>query len=507
MTAVRIEREIERKYDAAADFALPDLTGLPGALGEPEVQRLDATYFDTTDLRLAARGITLRRRTGGTDAGWHLKFPVGRGVKEEIRLPLGRAAKTVPKELAGLVRAYTRGRALRPIARIETTRTLRRLLDAQGNPLAEIADDAVTGQALDRTEPVAWHELEVELTGGEPGLLDLLDERVRAAGASPAGSGSKLLRLLDHRVPAAPAPDTAALGPRSPAGAVILAYLRSHRDALLAADPLVRRDADDAVHQMRVATRRLRSTLQIFGTVVDKEATRPLRAELRWLAGELSGARDREVMLERLQRRVDELPPHLVLGPVRERITRHLEEGMAEARARALSALDEKRYLELLDALDALIDDPPLTPAAARPARVVLPRLVRRAWKRLDRELTEAVAKTVPAERDAALHEARKSAKRARYAAEAVVSAFGRPARDFARRMTALQELLGDHQDSVVCRDTLRAIGLEAYAEGENAFTYGLLIGTEMAVAQRDEYQLPAVWKQAAKGRYHRWLG
>ncbi|KWX10465.1 hypothetical protein TR74_03435, partial [Carbonactinospora thermoautotrophica] len=199
MTAVRIEREIERKYDAAADFALPDLTGLPGALGEPEVQRLDATYFDTTDLRLAARGITLRRRTGGTDAGWHLKFPVGRGVKEEIRLPLGRAAKTVPKELAGLVRAYTRGRALRPIARIETTRTLRRLLDAQGNPLAEIADDAVTGQALDRTEPVAWHELEVELTAGEPGLLDLLDERVRAAGASPAGSGSKLLRLLDHR--------------------------------------------------------------------------------------------------------------------------------------------------------------------------------------------------------------------------------------------------------------------------------------------------------------------
>src|SRR5215467_16034087 len=99
--------ETERKYEAGADAVLPDLAGLPGvaATSGPQEFQLDADYFDTADLRLLRAGITLRRRRGGHDAGWHLKLPAGPHTRREIRLPLGRAGGRVPAELASLVKA------------------------------------------------------------------------------------------------------------------------------------------------------------------------------------------------------------------------------------------------------------------------------------------------------------------------------------------------------------------------------------------------------------------
>src|SRR4051794_1564241 len=99
-------REIERKYELPPGGDLPPLVDLPGVAGgtEPESFVLEAVYFDTPDLRLAARGVTLRRRSGGPDEGWHLKLPVvgEAGTKDEIRVPLGRGTRTVPAELANL---------------------------------------------------------------------------------------------------------------------------------------------------------------------------------------------------------------------------------------------------------------------------------------------------------------------------------------------------------------------------------------------------------------------
>src|SRR5215475_11878166 len=104
--------ETETKYDADDDTALPDLNSLPQVRSTrgPDHQRLQAEYYDTADLVLLRSGITLRRRTGGHDPGWHLKLPTGGLGREEIRLPLGQAGRRVPADLANLVKARSRGR-------------------------------------------------------------------------------------------------------------------------------------------------------------------------------------------------------------------------------------------------------------------------------------------------------------------------------------------------------------------------------------------------------------
>lgn len=199
--------EIERKYDVGAGFVLPDLSGLTGVarITGPRAHRLTAVYFDTADRRLAASRITLRRRTGGEDAGWHLKLPAGEGARREVHAPLGDGCEPVPGQLSELVAGRAGGRALGPIARLETARTLLWLVGPGGGVLAEIADDRVSGSlpaagagagGTDWREPVTWREIEVELKNGPAGLLDTVGERLREAGAAPSAAVSKLGRLL-----------------------------------------------------------------------------------------------------------------------------------------------------------------------------------------------------------------------------------------------------------------------------------------------------------------------
>ena len=208
--------ETERKYDAAAGFALPDLAGLAGgaAVTGPQTYRLRAIYFDTADFRLAAAKITLRRRTGGTDAGWHLKLPAGVDSRREVHAPLGRGASRVPGRLAELVAGWTGGQPLRPIARLATTRRVRHLADRAGEVLAEVADDLVVGSLPAPAAPGAgpadpggpgmpewreasrWREIEIELVTGSRELLDSAGDLLRRAGAAPSAAASKLSRLL-----------------------------------------------------------------------------------------------------------------------------------------------------------------------------------------------------------------------------------------------------------------------------------------------------------------------
>jgi inorganic triphosphatase YgiF len=198
--------EIEQKYDAGADFVLPDLSGLEGRAktSRPRRYYLSATYFDTEELDLIRNRITLRRRVGGTDEGWHLKLPVRKDTRQEVRAPLGGGAgsiEPVPARLAAQVADITAGRPLRPIASLETERTVVTLTDQAGEPLAEVADDRVTATRLDQpgAEPVMWREVEVEaLTTdpGAPGLLEAAGQALRQAGARRSSSASKLGRLL-----------------------------------------------------------------------------------------------------------------------------------------------------------------------------------------------------------------------------------------------------------------------------------------------------------------------
>ncbi|WP_367131539.1 CHAD domain-containing protein [Saccharothrix sp. HUAS TT1] len=486
--------ETERKYEAPGGTALPELADLPGvaAVAGPEEQRLEAVYYDTSDLRLARAGLTLRRRTGGDDAGWHLKLPAGVDTREEVRLPPGRAAKHPPKELGSLVQVHARGRELAPVARIQTRRERRQLVDAKGRLLAEVVEDLVTGQGSAEDSHVdSWREIEVELgERGDVALLDRVEARLAEAGIARSRSSSKLGRVLADRI----ATTTSPTGARKAvsAGDVVLAYLREQADKLKHEDPRVRRGGDDAVHQMRVATRRMRSALQAFGTIVERERTRALTEELKWLAGVLGEARDLEVLRARFEDGVAALDQELVLGPVPAQLTRHFAPLETAAHESVVTALDGGRYFALLDAVDALVVAPPFTPAARGKAAKVLPKLIDRSYRRLAKRAEEA-------HDDFGLHEARKAAKRLRYAVEVSEPAFGKQAAKYRKKLKAVQELLGEHQDGVVARPVLRELGAKAQLDGENGFTFGLLHGLETAAAQRVEDRFPAVWRDLGK--------
>ncbi|MFF7729831.1 CHAD domain-containing protein [Streptomyces sp. NPDC008001] len=505
-------REIERKYeatDAAAAASLPDLSGVNGvaAVTHEGTHELDAVYYDTADQRLAAAGITLRRRTGGPDAGWHLKLPVAPGVRDEIRAPL---SPGVPRALSSLVRARVRHAELAPLVRIRSRRDVSHLLGADGTLLAEASADSVRADRLgDGGGSARWTEFEVELAGGTgtgTALLDAVEERLLDGGLRPSDAPSKLARALaetaEKRKKKTKQAKQAKETPKGSAGDHVLAYLHRQTDALLACDTGVRRGTEDSVHQMRVATRRLRSAFRTYRDVLDREATGPLGAELQWLAGELGADRDREVVADRLKDGLAGLPGTLVLGPVRARL-RIFAAGRARGtRKRVLALLDGERYLALLDALDALLDAPPLLPAAAHPAPEVLAGAVLRDYKRLAGRVEKALGTGPGPQRDTALHEARKAAKRARYAAEAAVPALGKPAKRFTARMKGVQTLLGDHQDSVMTRTALRTLAARAHAAGESTFTLGLLYGREEQRAADAERDLPEVWRKASRKRY-----
>lgn len=194
--------EVERKYSVGADFTMPDLSGVPAvaSVTGPRTFHLTAVYFDTPGFHLAMAHITLRRRTGGTDAGWHLKLPAG-ADRREIHASLSAGTDTVPAELAGLVSGVTGGQPLRPIARLATERTVRHLVDATGEVLAEVADDRVTGSLPGPAETGwrvagAWREVEVELGSGTLDLLAAVGRLFLAAGAEPSPAASKLSLLL-----------------------------------------------------------------------------------------------------------------------------------------------------------------------------------------------------------------------------------------------------------------------------------------------------------------------
>ncbi len=537
--------EVESKYDADPQFEVPDLVelfgaargrdGVPAADGvpwsqgeEPEMQ-LGATYFDTADLDLASAGLTLRRRTGGEDAGWHLKVPTG-GARSEVRVPLDDREDVVPDELRTMTYAVARGRPLEPVARIDTRRTVRRLVDPTGRVLVEVADDRVTARRLrpaggtdptpSGTDPAAdgtttWREVEVEVVDGPPALLAAADPVLRERGLVPSATGSKLARTLGVDVraasgrtgaPAGAGTDAAPLTRSASAADVVLARLRTQVEQIRTQDIPVRLDAPGSVHAMRVATRRLRSALTTFGPLLDRRPARSVSRELRWLAGVLGAARDAEVTGERIGGAVDTQDDAVRLaGPADAEVREELDRAYRAAHDALLEALAGERYRALLDALTDLLDHPPLTPVAAGPARKVLPALVASAYAEVRTAMVAAHAAADDHDRLTLQHDARKAAKRARYAAEAVTPVIGEDAEAFATAMERLQETLGEFLDSVNTRERLRALASGTTSPGV-AFTYGRLHGLEEQRGERAGAQVDAAWRDAKSKRLRRWL-
>jgi CHAD domain-containing protein len=509
-------RETERKYEApsADDTAwLPDLTGVDGiaSVVHQDTEDLDAVYYDTDDLRLAGASATLRRRTGGGDAGWHLKLPLSGDSREEVRAPLSEA---VPDTLRELALSRTRGAELRPVVRIRSARGVRQLVGSDGTALAELSIDSVRAESLLATGTRAsWTEMEVELASDtDPALLDAVEKILSGNGIGRAHNSSKLARALEETEVGAPRVSDERNGARAEAvapgsaGEEVLRYVDERIHALVNLDPAVRRDLPDAVHKMRTTCRRLRSVLRSYRSVLDRKATDPVRDELKWLGNELGAERDQEVLRERLGARIEALPRELVLGAVSARLQVWDVGDTSEARLRTLAALDSPRYLALLNRLATLTEQPPLRAKAARRPEKVTAKAILKEYGRLSDRMAHALDLPPGTKRDKALHEARKAAKKTRYATEPARDSLGKPAKRLGKRVKAVQQLLGDHQDSVVARDTLRKVTLAAHAAGEPSFTWGLLYGQEQAAADRDERELPPVWAEASRRKLRKAL-
>src|SRR5690606_867308 len=211
------KREIERKYESRAG-PLPDVTGDPAVTAAAHLclAHLHPTPDDTAARRVAAASLTPRARTGGSDAGWHLKFPVSPGVRDELHAPL---SDDLPGALARLVRSRVRDRALTPLVRLRSDRDVRHLLDRDGRLLAEVSVDTVHAERLTGHGGTAhWTEIEVELADdGDPAFLDHVDRHLRDAGLTPSASSSKLARALTTTAPAATAPRSPAAAAPAPA--------------------------------------------------------------------------------------------------------------------------------------------------------------------------------------------------------------------------------------------------------------------------------------------------
>lgn len=499
-------RETEAKYDAPGGAVLPQLDVLPQVSGvlPPDDQHLDAVYYDTDDLRLLKAGITLRRRMGGTDEGWHLKLPVGPNTREEVRLPLG-SGTHVPAELADLVLARTRGRGLTAVATITTQRRVSTLVDKRGRSLAEVADDAVSARHLRDGSPAElWREVEVELTGGDNTLLAAADVLLRHSGLHRSGRSAKLERVLlsNSAKPARPE----RLTPSSTAGQAILAYLSTQAETLKSMDALVRRTAPDSVHQMRVTTRRLRAVLRSFDQVINQAGGRRVADELGWLGAILGAARDAEVQAERMRQHIDRAAVEVIIGPVGARVQAHFAKVSHAANTAVSAALTSERYYRLLDDLDSLLADPPLGPDASRRAAEILAAAVRRSYRKTRKRMRRSQREPAGPARDTGLHQARKAAKQARYAAEVAAPVIGADAGQFARRVKKVQAVLGEHQDTVVGRQLARQLGIAAHLAGENAFSYGMFYGDDEYDALRLQAQARKAWKQAARARYVSWM-
>ncbi len=389
-----LEREI--KLAPGEGFVLPELGGerLPTRV-------FISTYHDTQDLRLARHGVTFRHRVEDGAGLWQLKLPRG-AARLEIELA-GPPARP-PAEMVGLLPAYLRGSELVPVARL---RTRREGIRAHG---AEIVDDSVAvleGQRVSRR----FREVEVELLDGDERTLRRLEKELRRAGARATGElQPKLYRALDL----ADVVTARESGEDTPPGEALGIALEAEYRNLLVHDPGTRRGDDpEDLHQLRVATRRMRAFLRAARPLVDDVWAASLRAELGWLGGHLGPARDLDVMLVRLRDEVEALDGD---ADAASGLLAALEEERAAAYRDVVDTLGGDRYFALLDRLEA----------AARPPLTGDETALKTIFHREAKRMRRTFASLGDDPEDSALHASRIAVKRARYAAD-LASSRARP--------------------------------------------------------------------------------
>lgn len=486
-------RERELKLAVGDTFVVPDLANeIDGVTEFRELPALDltSTYHDTADLRLARHGVTLRHRTGqGDGLPWTLKLPIaGRDASEREELSFPGDPGVIPPLVGELVLALARRAPLAPAATLRTHRRRWVIVDATDSELAELSLDEVSVADGDRVI-TRFRELEIESRGPELDGFAPIVQRLRRAGATLAEPIPKAIRVLGPRATAAPDLVMPDFGPRQPAAAAVRSAMVSGVRRLITHDPFVRLGDVEAVHQMRVASRRLRSDLRSFGSLLDRQWADALSGELRWLGDLLGAVRDADVQIDAVSAQAADLRPGI--DPLLEALRERRDAG----RGPLLEALRDARYLDLLDRLVTAAQSPLLSAGGDRPAREALVPLVDRAARDVLRAAEALVAPTVP---DEAYHALRIRAKRLRYAAEMAAPFLGKRMADaisLAEDAAAVQEILGRHQDAVVLTAEIERV------VGEDAHNAPLALAAGRLLERQHEIRRMAAVSAGAKAR------
>jgi CHAD domain-containing protein len=473
-----LEREL--KLGAGPRFRLPFLPGQP-----LEPQLLVSTYYDTPELALAAGKITLRHRVQRRRGLWQLKLP---RADARLELELAGARDEVPEQISDLVRAYVRRSELLPIATLRTRRIGTRVHDLS-REVAEVVHDTVT--VLDGRRSVRrFTELEIELIDGDGRDLTRIEQLLRAAGATDGEKRPKLFQALDLPAPLAPPPPD----PDAPATELLRVMLERQHQAIVRHDPGTRLGDDpEELHQMRVATRRLRALLRAGRPLADMSGWDATRAELAWLAAALGDVRDHDVLVERLARQALDFEPVDRRGAAR--LLDLLREEREATRRALLEALRSDRYLDLLDAIEERLRATPLptTDASLQDLAAAEFRKLRKAVGSLGRNPS-----------DAALHRVRIRGKRARYAAELAELAVGRPASEFVEKAKLFQDVVGEHQDAVVAEQRIRAL-LERVGGTRTGFAAGRLVELQRACRRDARASFKPAWRGLSRAGRRAW--
>lgn len=293
--------------------------------------------------------------------------------------------------------------------------------------------------------------------------------------------------------------------PGATAAEVLGPVLRQQVDDLRSWDPGVRLERPEAVHHYRIATRRLRSNIAGFRSLLDADECAELGRELRSAADAVSSARDAEIVRGRVEALLrDESGP--LVEATRKRLDLLLSESYGRSLQESLAHLDTPEYDAFTRRLERFADLPPWSAAAERPAEDVCRPLLRREWSRFRARGSAAVASTAGTHRNERLHDARKAAKRARYVAETLTPVFGRRANRLAKAAQRVQVVLGEHQDCIITQSVLGRAGEAAFADGEDSFVLGRMQAREAATAEELREDFVRLFLAADRKQLRRWL-
>lgn len=500
-----VERERERKFDAHEDVQIPHLPGT--SVTHAGKVRLTATYWDTVNRRLLRWGHTLRHRraSDGSEDRWTLKLatPAKRKKKDAlVRAEVHAAGSALfpPTMLRRLARAVVRRDLLTPIAVVRTQRRRWEVADQGSMDRIEVDHDRVSSVVGLRRGP-AFHQIEVEAASPDADrLMDQMSDALIEAGATPTDR-AKIAEVLGDD---APEPEIVLppSGPKISIRDLVRTAIGSGATRLVANDPAARLGSDpEAIHQARVATRRLRSDLKTLEPLLDPAAAGWMRDELSWVGELLGSVRDIDVLIDGIEELATTrgLEPRAVSAIVKE-----LEKDRHRRHAELLDGLDSRRYLALVNALIDSGGAPPLADEVdgERRARRPVRKLVRKTWRRTAR----AVARLDGDPSDEDLHEIRKRAKRARYAAELATAALHEEADPLADRLADLQDVLGELQDAVVAQERLTMLVRRGRLTIEAAFVAGKLVCLEDEARSDARDRWSAAWESARPKRLRNWL-